>query len=118
MFKVTKKHNVSNIFKVNNKDTRTTSGASVVNFEHISHFTLQLILLNSNKLIPFGPEKRLFPTINLFSMTMRNILFYGPKKFVGVCFHLYSPSIRLLKDKFSHHFKKISRTLFLIINYR
>ena len=30
--------NMSNIFKVNNKDTRTTSGASIANFEHISHF--------------------------------------------------------------------------------
>ena len=29
---------MSNIFKVNNKDTRTTSGASIANFEHISHF--------------------------------------------------------------------------------
>ena len=27
---------MSNIVKVNNKDTRTTSGASVINFEYIS----------------------------------------------------------------------------------
>ena len=29
---------MSHIFKVNNKDTRTKSGATVVNFEHNSHF--------------------------------------------------------------------------------
>ena len=28
------------MYKVNNKDTRTISGASTVNFEHISHFTV------------------------------------------------------------------------------
>ena len=45
MFKVSKAkkkkkkvRNMSNIFKVNNKDTRTTSGASITIFEHISHF--------------------------------------------------------------------------------
>ena len=37
--------NMSNMFKVNNKDTRTTSGASIVNFEHI----LQFILLVHSK---------------------------------------------------------------------
>ena len=31
---------MSNKFNVNNKDTRTTSGASIVNLEHISHFIL------------------------------------------------------------------------------
>ena len=36
-------NNVSNVFKVNSKDTRTTSGASVVNFKHRSHFILLLI---------------------------------------------------------------------------
>ena len=44
MFKVTKKtkkehqNNVSNIFKINSTDTRATSAAPIVNFEHISHF--------------------------------------------------------------------------------
>ena len=41
MFKVSKKthqNNMSNVLKVNNKDTRTTSGASIVNAEHISQF--------------------------------------------------------------------------------
>ena len=40
---------LSNIFKVNNKDTRTMSGAFVVKFENISHYILLLLLLNSNK---------------------------------------------------------------------
>ena len=38
--------NVSNIFKAINKNTRTMLGASIVNFEHTSHFILPLILLN------------------------------------------------------------------------
>ena len=37
------------MFKVNNKDTRTTSGASVVNVEHILHFILLLLFLNFSK---------------------------------------------------------------------
>ena len=49
MFKGSKKNNVSDTFKVNNKDTRTTSGASIVNFEHVPHFILLILLLNSNK---------------------------------------------------------------------
>ena len=40
---------VSDIFKTSNKDNRTTSGASIVNFENISHFILMLLLLNSNR---------------------------------------------------------------------
>ena len=36
--------NVSNKFKVNHKDTRKISGASIVNFEHISHIILLLFL--------------------------------------------------------------------------
>ena len=34
--------NTSNILKFNNKDTRKTSGSSIVNFEHISQFILLL----------------------------------------------------------------------------
>ena len=54
MFKVSKKspkrwNNVSNIFKVNHKDTRAMFGASIINFEHISHFILLSLLLNSKK---------------------------------------------------------------------
>ena len=39
---------MANIFKVNNKDTRTMSGASLVNSEHILHFILLSLLLNLN----------------------------------------------------------------------
>ena len=51
MFKVSKKQqsNILNTFKVNNKYTRTASDASFVNFEHLSHIILLLILLNLNK---------------------------------------------------------------------
>ena len=31
---------MSNLFKVDNNNTRTLSGASIVNFEHISQFIL------------------------------------------------------------------------------
>ena len=51
MFRVSKKHwnNMSNIFKVNNKDTRLTADVSIAYFEHILHFIPLLILLNLNK---------------------------------------------------------------------
>ena len=57
MFKISKK-NTWTTCQVYSKNDRTTSGASIVNFEHISHFILLLILLNSNKSVPVGPEKR------------------------------------------------------------
>ena len=46
-----KKHynNVSNISKVNIKNTSTMSGACIVNFEHISHIIILSLLLNLNK---------------------------------------------------------------------
>ena len=37
---------MSNIFKVNNKDNRKTSGTSTVNFEHISHFIVIIVEFN------------------------------------------------------------------------
>ena len=33
---------MSNIFEFSNKDTRSTSDASIVNFEYISHFTVNI----------------------------------------------------------------------------
>ena len=45
------------MFKVNNKLTNMTSGASIVNFEHVLRFILQLLLLNSNKQMLVGSEK-------------------------------------------------------------
>ena len=44
------------ILKVNNKDTRTTSSVSIVNFKYVSHFIL-LVLLNLNKGMLVGSEK-------------------------------------------------------------
>ena len=38
-----------NMFKVNNKDTTTTSGAFIVNFEQISHLALVFLLLTLNR---------------------------------------------------------------------
>ena len=40
---------VWNMFKVNNKDTRTMPGVFIVNFEHISHLVLVFLLLTLNK---------------------------------------------------------------------
>ena len=40
---------MSNIIKINHKDTKTMSSASTVNVEHISHLNLLLLLLNFNK---------------------------------------------------------------------
>ena len=72
--------NVSHISIINNKDTRTTFGASIVNSEHILHFILLLILSNSDKKVLVGSQKRLFQKINLFSLTVRNILSYELEK--------------------------------------
>ena len=88
------------------KDTGMTPGTSIVNFEHVSHFITLSNLLNSNKQMLVGPEKRTFQTINLFLVTVRNILFYGLGKFV----RLYV--LKMRKDKLlRRHFKKISGTL-------
>ena len=47
------------MFKVNNKDTRTTpkwrrSGVFIVNFQHISHLVLLFLLLTLNMKLPAG----------------------------------------------------------------
>ena len=57
-FKVSKNHcnNMSNIFKMSDKDIRMMSGTSIVKFKHVLSFIL-LILLNLNKQILIGPEK-------------------------------------------------------------
>ena len=45
-----KKKNVSNILIVNKKDTRVTSGSSVVNFEHILHYEINGFMIWDNLL--------------------------------------------------------------------
>ena len=37
------------MFKINNKDTRTTPGVSIVNFEHISYLALVFLLLTLSR---------------------------------------------------------------------
>ena len=104
---------MSNIFKVNNKDTRTTSDVSIVNFEHVLRYLLLLILLNLNKNMLVGPEERQFQTINLFFSNFEKYIVLWERKICrAINFYLYSPNLRFLKDKFSRQqFKKISQTL-------
>ena len=45
--------NLKNLFKFNNKDTRTTSWC-LVHFEQISHIILVFLLLTLNKQMPAG----------------------------------------------------------------
>ena len=47
-----------NIFKINNKDTRTTrgSGVFIFKFEHISYLVLVFLLLTLNMKLPPGIE--------------------------------------------------------------
>ena len=50
------------MFKVKNKDTRTTSlwcrsGVFIVNFEHVSHLALVFLLLTLNIYLPAGKKK-------------------------------------------------------------
>ena len=103
---------MSNIFKVNKKDKRTTSGVSVANFALISHFILLLILLNSNKC-----------QFSLRNYRFRQSCFQSCGKYIDlwtgeICWaknvHPYSPSLGMQKDNFSQQrFKKISPTLTL-----
>ena len=44
------------MFRVNNKDTRTTSSVFIVSFEHISHLILAFLLLALNMYFPAGFE--------------------------------------------------------------
>ena len=56
-----------NIFKVNYKDTRTRSGVFIVNFEHISHLFLVLLLLPLNKQMFAGSYPVDSKTLKLFT---------------------------------------------------
>ena len=53
MVKVSKKsthlNNMSNIFKINIRDSKTMIGVSIVNFEHILYIITLLLSLNSSK---------------------------------------------------------------------
>ena len=75
---------MSNIFKVNNKDTRKMYGISIVNFEHNLQFIPLLIIAEFEQML-LWPQKQQFQEINLFPVTVRNILSYELGKFVGLC---------------------------------
>ena len=52
LFKVNKENTVWDLFKINNKGTRATSmtsGAFIINFEHILYIVLVFPMLTSNK---------------------------------------------------------------------
>ena len=65
---------------------------SILNFERISHFILLLTFEQVN-----GPEKLRFQTINLFNSNYDKYIVLWTEK---ICFHVYSPNIRLRKERF------------------
>ena len=93
-----------------------TSVASIVNFQHVSHFILLLLLLNSNENKSFlGLRIYSFRQWNCFQQLKEIHFPMGWEILVGPRFHHYSPKIRLGKDNFSRQcFKKISRTLTIL----
>ena len=97
---------MSNIFKVNNKDTRMMPVTSIVNFEHISLFILLLLLLN------LVWEDIVLDNKFVFCNCEKYVVLWAGKVCWATHFHLYSPKTRLWKEKFSRQpFKNISRTL-------
>ena len=104
---------MQNIFKVNYKETRTTSGASMANFEYI-YFTLYSTV-NIAKFPQINASwawDNKLQTINLFPVTVRNKLSYGLRKFVGLYLFscLFTP--KAAKVQISEQcFKKTSPTL-------
>ena len=74
---------MSNIFKVNTKDTRTTYGVSVVNFEQILYFIL-LLIAGFNQITASWAWETTVSDNKVVFRTVRNILSYGLGKFAGV----------------------------------
>ena len=80
---------MTNIFKVNKKNNRTSSGGSIVNFEHILHF---IIIIQSNK-CRLRLRNYKSQTVKFISVTERNFLPYGLGEFVGLhIFVLFDPT--------------------------
>ena len=75
---------MSNIFKVNNKDNRMTSGASTVNFKHILHFIIIVVEFNQINVGRNNWEKY--------------IVLWAGEICWATYFHSFSTSIRLQKD--------------------
>ena len=103
--------NVSTILKVNNDVTRTTSVASIVNFEHISHFIL-LLLLNSNK-SKYSLGLRIYSFRQwICFQQLWEMHFPMGRKILLATFSSILTQNRLQRDNFSRQrSKKISRTL-------
>ena len=92
---------VSYIFKVNNNDIRTMSGASFVDFEHISHlFYCYYSWIRKNKCSGIW-ETIAADNKFVFSNCEKYIVLHAGKNCWAACFHSYSPYIRLWKNKFS-----------------
>ena len=93
-----------NIFEVNSKNTRATSGASIVNFEHILNCILVAEFQQKNA--GWAWESVVSDKKIVFSNCEKYIVLWARKVCWAICFHLYSPNISLQKDKFSQqHFK-------------
>ena len=110
---------MSNIFKVSNEDTRTMLLLLTLNnFEINSLFTLWFILLNLNKCL-LGLRHGLFKYFfqQLWEIYCPIGLWWTGTIYWIVCFHPYSPNIKLRKDKFSRqYFKQVSQTLLMSSN--
>ena len=74
--------NLFKVFEVNNKDTRMASGASVVDYEHISQFILMLLLNSNKKNAGWVWETNSFR--QFFFKTMRNKMSNGLEHFIGL----------------------------------
>lgn len=80
------------MFKLKKDDTRMTPSVFfLVNYEHISHFILLLLLLNANKQMIVGPEKLMFPTKNFFLVIKGSVLPYELGKVVGLHVFIFIP---------------------------
>ena len=115
MFKFSKKNKVPNTFKVNSKNTKTTSGASIVKFEQILHCILLFILLNSNKKCWLGLRNSSFRQKIVFSNCEKYIVLWAKKicwLYVFIFIHPTKVWKRINFKKTSRwNFKKISWTL-------
>ena len=88
------------MFKVNNKDTRTTPMAFfsvlIVNFEHISHLVLVYLFLTLNMQLPAGMH-------NIFEINKSKIF----KKSAIFSKSLNHPILDLFKKNYFEHGKNV-----------
>ena len=76
------------MFKVNNKDTRTTprSGLFIANFEHISYLVPVFLLLSLNMQMPTGELKVMYYWANHIIKTDVNSAMTDATYFMYLCF--------------------------------